>query len=77
VRLAKRLLGESRRSRLNTLLETATAFQALSHQNADHREAVAAFLEKRPAVFAKPHKKPRLEAGRQSPISLTCSLRSK
>jgi enoyl-CoA hydratase/carnithine racemase len=29
----------------------AAAFQSLSHQTADHREAVAAFLEKRPPVF--------------------------
>jgi 1,4-dihydroxy-2-naphthoyl-CoA synthase len=55
VRLAKRLLRESLHTRLDTLLEMAAAFQALSHQNADHREAVAAFLEKRPPVFANPH----------------------
>ena len=51
VRLAKRLLRESLHTRLDTLLEMAAAFQALSHQTADHREAVNAFLEKRPPVF--------------------------
>jgi enoyl-CoA hydratase/carnithine racemase len=35
----------------DTLLELAAAYQALSHQTPDHREAVAAFLEKRPPVF--------------------------
>lgn len=51
VRLAKRLLRESLHTRLDTLLEMAAAFQSLSHQTQDHREAVAAFLEKRPPVF--------------------------
>ena len=51
VRLAKRLLRESLHTRLDTLLELAAAYQALSHQTPDHREAVAAFLEKRPPVF--------------------------
>lgn len=51
VRLAKRLLRESLHTRLDTLLEMAAAYQALSHQTEDHREAVAAFLEKRTPVF--------------------------
>jgi enoyl-CoA hydratase/carnithine racemase len=51
VRLAKRLLRESLHTRLDTLLEMAAAFQALSHQTQDHREAVSAFLEKRPPQF--------------------------
>lgn len=51
VRLTKRLLREAMHTRLDTLLELSAAFQALSHQSADHREAVAAFLGKRPAVF--------------------------
>jgi enoyl-CoA hydratase/carnithine racemase len=51
VRLTKRLLREAMHTRLDTLLEMAAAFQSLSHQTADHREAVAAFLEKRPPVF--------------------------
>jgi len=51
VRLTKRLLREAMHTRLDTLLEMSAAFQALSHQTGDHREAVAAFLEKRTPVF--------------------------
>ncbi len=51
VRLTKRLLRESMHTRLDTLLEMSAAFQAMSHATADHREAVNAFLEKRPPVF--------------------------
>jgi enoyl-CoA hydratase/carnithine racemase len=51
VRLTKRLLREAMHTRLDTLLEMAASFQALSHQTPDHREAVAAFLEKRTPVF--------------------------
>jgi enoyl-CoA hydratase/carnithine racemase len=52
VRLAKRLLREALHTRLDTLLELSSTFQALSHQTADHREAVAAFIEKRKPVFS-------------------------
>ncbi len=48
-RLTKRLLREAMHTRLDTLLELSAAYQALSHQTADHREAVAAYLNKRPA----------------------------
>jgi enoyl-CoA hydratase/carnithine racemase len=51
VRLTKRLIRESMHTRLDTSLELAAAFQALCHQTDDHREAVHAFLEKRPATF--------------------------
>ncbi|MFM0211518.1 crotonase/enoyl-CoA hydratase family protein [Paraburkholderia sediminicola] len=51
VRLAKRLLREGMHCRLDTLLEMSAAYQALSHQTADHREAVSAFIEKRPPSF--------------------------
>jgi enoyl-CoA hydratase/carnithine racemase len=51
VRMAKRLLREGMHTRLDTLLELAAAYQTMSHQTADHVEAVSAFLEKRPAVF--------------------------
>ncbi|CAG4894072.1 crotonase/enoyl-CoA hydratase family protein [Paraburkholderia gardini] len=51
VRLAKRLLREGMHCRLDTLLEMSAAYQTLSHQTADHREAVAAFIEKRPPSF--------------------------
>lgn len=51
VRLAKRLMREGMHTRLDTLLELSAAYQALSHQTADHSEAVAAFIEKRSPVF--------------------------
>ncbi|MCU1763063.1 crotonase/enoyl-CoA hydratase family protein [Pseudomonas sp. 14P_8.1_Bac3] len=51
VRLAKRLMREGMHTRLDTLLEMSASFQVLSHQTADHHEAVAAFIEKRPAAF--------------------------
>lgn len=51
VRLAKRLIREGMHTRLDTSLELAAVFQALSHLTADHREAVAAFFEKRQPVF--------------------------
>jgi len=52
VRLSKRLLREALHARLDTVLELSSTFQALSHQTADHREAVAAFLEKRKPAFS-------------------------
>ena len=51
VRLAKRLLREGMHCRLDTLLELSAAYQALSHQTDDHREAVSAFIEKRSPSF--------------------------
>jgi enoyl-CoA hydratase/carnithine racemase len=51
VRLAKRLLREALHTRLDTLLEISAAYQAISHHTGDHREAVAAFLEKRSPSF--------------------------
>lgn len=52
VRMAKRLMREAIHGRLDTVLELSAALQALSHQSADHREAVSAFIEKRKPVFA-------------------------
>lgn len=51
LRLTKRLLREGQQLRLADMLELSAAFQALAHETADHREAVNAFLEKRPPVF--------------------------
>lgn len=51
VRMTKRLLWEGRSSELGTLLEMAAAMQAVAHTTADHAEAVAAFLDKRPPRF--------------------------
>lgn len=51
VRMTKRLLRESASQRLDQILETSAAFQALAHATQDHQEAVAAMLEKRPPRF--------------------------
>jgi enoyl-CoA hydratase/carnithine racemase len=51
LRLTKRLMREGIHSRLDTVLELSAVFQALSHKTDDHREAVAAFLEKRAPKF--------------------------
>lgn len=51
LRLTKRLMREALHARLDTVLEMSAVFQAVSHKTADHREAVAAFLEKRPPRF--------------------------
>jgi enoyl-CoA hydratase/carnithine racemase len=48
LRLTKRLIREGVHSRLDTVLEMAAVFQAISHKTADHTEAVNAFLQKRP-----------------------------
>lgn len=52
LRMTKRLLREGQYVRLPTLLELSAAYQALAHSTEDHREAVNAMLEKRPAVFS-------------------------
>jgi enoyl-CoA hydratase/carnithine racemase len=51
LRLSKRLLREGQQQRLDDVLELSAAFQALAHETADHAEALAAFLEKRPPRF--------------------------
>jgi enoyl-CoA hydratase/carnithine racemase len=51
VRWTKRLLRESLQARLDTILEMSANYQALAHHTADHTEALAAMLDKRPAKF--------------------------
>ena len=51
VRMTKRLLWASQSLRLEEILEMAAAMQSLAHATADHKEAVAAFLAKRPPAF--------------------------
>lgn len=51
-RMAKRLLREGQDMKLAPLLELSAAYQALAHHTDDHEEAVAAFVERRPAVLA-------------------------
>jgi enoyl-CoA hydratase/carnithine racemase len=51
VRMSKRLVRQGLNTDLKTLLELSAAMQALAHHTADHREAVAAFVEKRKPKF--------------------------
>lgn len=51
LRMAKRLLREGQNSDIETLLEMSGAFQAIAHMTAHHREAVNAFIEKRPPDY--------------------------
>lgn len=51
VRMAKKLLRESQHQSLESLLELSAAMQALAHHTEDHREALAAFNEKRPGRY--------------------------
>lgn len=51
LRLTKRLLREAQTARMSEILELSAAYQALAHETADHKEAVAAFLAKRPPIF--------------------------
>ncbi|KAB7648971.1 crotonase/enoyl-CoA hydratase family protein [Polymorphobacter fuscus] len=51
LRLTKRLLREAQTARMSEILELSAAYQAIVHETADHKEAVAAFLDKRPAVL--------------------------
>ncbi|TAJ55241.1 MAG: crotonase/enoyl-CoA hydratase family protein [Nevskiaceae bacterium] len=50
-RLAKRLLREAQHQRLGDVLELSSAYQALAHESEDHREALAAYIDKRPPSF--------------------------
>lgn len=51
VRMAKRLMVHARDGQLDTVLEMSAAMQAIAHTTHDHKEAVAAFKEKRSPVF--------------------------
>ena len=51
LRLTKRLMREAQHSRMSDILELSAAYQAIVHETADNREAINAFVEKRPPVF--------------------------
>ncbi|MEU6191056.1 crotonase/enoyl-CoA hydratase family protein [Nocardia sp. NPDC047038] len=51
LRMTKRLLREGTHQTLESLLELSAAMQAAAHHTEDHREAVAAVLERRPPEF--------------------------
>ncbi len=49
LRMAKRLMRASQDVSLDIVLEMSSAMQAVAHKTPQHREAVQAFIEKRPA----------------------------
>jgi enoyl-CoA hydratase/carnithine racemase len=49
--MAKRLLRESERQSLESLLDMSATMQSLAHHTKDHKEAISAALEKRTATF--------------------------
>jgi enoyl-CoA hydratase/carnithine racemase len=51
VRMTKRLIREGQNVQLATLLELSAGMQALAHATTDHKEAAAAFVEKRKPRF--------------------------
>lgn len=51
LRMTKRLLREGQHQSLDALLELSAAMQTIAHSTADHHEAVAAMLDKRPPRF--------------------------
>lgn len=51
LRMTKRLLREGQTNTLENILELSAGYQALAHKSAQHREAVEAFIAKRPPVF--------------------------
>jgi len=51
LRWTKRLIREGMGTSLPSLLQLSAAFQEMAHNTEDHREAIAAFFEKRQAVF--------------------------
>lgn len=51
LRLTKRLLREGQLTTLDNVLELSASAQAIAHKTSEHREAVSAFIEKRPPNF--------------------------
>lgn len=47
LRMTKRLLRESEKSSLESLLELSAAYQASAHKTTEHRQAVRSFMERR------------------------------
>jgi enoyl-CoA hydratase len=51
IRTTKRSINLALRQQLDRLLEAHLGYETLSHLSADHREAVAAFIQKRAPIF--------------------------
>lgn len=52
LRLTKRLLKAAQRLELPDFLDLCASYQGMAHHTEDHREAVDAFIEKRPGNYA-------------------------
>ena len=52
LRWTKRLLREAQNSTLDLVLELSAAYQGIAHHTADHKEALAAMVEKRSPNFS-------------------------
>ena len=53
LRMAKRLMRQAEQMNLESTLELSAALQAVAHRSAEHREALAAFFEKRTPEFGR------------------------
>ena len=53
LRFNKRLVNKDLEERVNKLYDVSLALEAITFETADHREAVASFLEKRKPVFGR------------------------
>jgi enoyl-CoA hydratase/carnithine racemase len=51
LRMTKKLMREGQNASFDTIMEMSAAMQSLAHLTADHREAVAAFFEKREGSY--------------------------
>ncbi|MCA0406278.1 MAG: crotonase/enoyl-CoA hydratase family protein [Proteobacteria bacterium] len=51
LRMTKRLIREGQTNTLDSVLNTSAALQSVAHKSPQHREAVLAFIEKRPPNF--------------------------
>jgi enoyl-CoA hydratase/carnithine racemase len=51
LRMTKKLMREGQNVSFDTIMEMSAAYQALAHLTEDHKEAVAAFFEKRPPDY--------------------------
>ena len=51
LKMSKRLLNKAYEQSLPDFLDTCASYQSLLHRTADHREALAAFFEKRPGKY--------------------------
>jgi len=51
LRMTKRMMREGQNVSFDIIMEMSAAYQALAHLTEDHKEAVEAFFEKRPATY--------------------------